>query len=153
MRLRGKFHRLIVRRAEPSDRAAWAGMLAKLHPGQSAAEFEAELAALPEDFVCFLACDDAGAPIGMIDAWIRNYAEGAPDLRAAYVEDLWVDDSYRRKGVARALLAAVEDWARGKGLNWLGSDAYIDNELSHAWHTAAGFAEIERLVVFGKPLR
>ena len=128
-------------------------MLAKLHPDQGAAEFEAEIATLPDDFVCFLALDGSGKPMGMIDAWIRNYAEGAPDLRAAYVEDLWVEPDYRRTGVARALLSAVEDWARAEGLNWLGSDALIDNEMSHAWHAAAGFDEIERLVVFGKPLR
>ena len=144
---------MIVRRAEAADRPIWAAMLAKLHRDQSAAEFEAEIAALPDDFVGFLAFDESGEPIGMIDAWIRNYAEGAPDLRAAYVEDLWVEPKHRRQGVAQALLAAVEEWARALGLNWLGSDALIDNEMSHAWHRASGFSEIERLVVFGKPLR
>ena len=143
---------MIVRQATAEDRPIWAAMLAKLHPEQSAAEFEAELAALPEHFVGFLALTDAGEPIGMIDAMLRNYAEGAPDFRAAYVEDLWVEPQHRHKGVATQLLAAVEEWARGRGLNWLGSDALLDNELSHAWHRSAGFDEIERLVVFGKPL-
>ena len=128
-------------------------MLERLHGGQSVAAFEAELATLPDDFICFLAFEDGGAPIGMVDAWIRNYAEGAPNLRAAYVEDLWVEPDHRRSGVARALLAAVEDWGRSRGLDWLGSDALIDNGLSHAWHKAVGFDEIERIVVFGKPLR
>ena len=41
---------------------------------------------------------------------------------------------------------------RNKGQNWLGSDALLDNARSHAWHIAAGFKEIERIVVFGKPL-
>ncbi len=90
--------------------------------------------------------------IGLIDARVRNYAEGAPQLRAAYVEDLWVDPAQRGAGVARELLRAVEDWARGEGLDWLGSDTWPDNSASIAWHQANGFAEIERLVVFGKPL-
>ena len=143
---------MIVRRAGPEDRPTWAAMLAKLHPEQRAAEFEAELATLPEHFVGFLALTDSGEPIGMIDAMIRNYAEGAPNFRAAYVEDLWIEPEHRRKGVATHLLAAVEEWAREQGLNWLGSDALLGNDLSHAWHRSAGFDEIERLVVFGKPL-
>ena len=146
---------MIVRRAGPADHPAWAAMLEKLHGGQPAAAFEAELeqfTRLPDPYVGFLAIDDDGSPIGMIDARVRNYAEGAPDLRAAYVEDLWIDEAHRRSGVASALLHAVETWARGEGLDWLGSDALPDNEESHAWHRANGFSEVERLVVFGKPL-
>ena len=129
-------------------------MLARLHGG-SQAQFEAELAqltALPEPYVCFLAFDDQGSPTGMIDARVRNYAEGAPNLRAAYVEDLWVEPDHRRMGVAKALLAAVEQWAVEQGSNWLGSDTELDNHLSQSWHSAAGFAEAERIVIFGKPL-
>lgn len=130
-------------------------MLARLHPGHGSADFEAEIAGyieLPDPYVCFLAFDDGGEPIGMIDARVRNYAEGAPNLTAAYVEDLWVEPMYRRSGVATALLAAVEEWATGEGFDWLGSDTQDDNQVSQAWHSKAGFAEIERIVVFGKPL-
>jgi aminoglycoside 6'-N-acetyltransferase I len=130
-------------------------MLARLHPDMTAPEWQEELAkliALPEPYVGFIAFTDDGKPIGMIDARERNYAEGAPQLRAAYVEDLWVDPQHRRKGVAGLLLKAVEDWARGQGFDWLGSDARLDNDESHSWHRASGFAETERLVVFGKPL-
>jgi aminoglycoside 6'-N-acetyltransferase I len=131
-------------------------MLARLHRNQSAAEFEREIAAftaLPEPYICFLAFSDDGDPIGMVDARVRNYAEGAPNLRAGYVEDLWVEPEHRRSGVALALVAAVEHWARGQGLDWLGSDTELGNVQSQTWHAAAGFEEIERIVVFGKPLR
>lgn len=130
-------------------------MLAQLHSDLSAGEFEAELARftkLPEPYVGFIAVGDSDKPIGLIDARIRNYAEGAPNLRAGYVEDLWVDPYHRGKGVATALLRAVEQWARDEGLDWLGSDARLDNSVSHSWHRANGFEETERLVVFGKPL-
>ena len=146
---------MIVRRATAEDLPVWAAMLASLHPDQTSAEFESELARfmhLPEPYVGFLAFTSGGEPIGMIDARIRNYAEGAPDLRAAYVEDLWVEPDHRGRGVARRLLAAVENWALEQGLNWLGSDTNLDNVLSRKWHASAGFAEIERIVVFGKPL-
>ena len=130
-------------------------MLARLHGDLSAAEFESELkrlTRLPEPYVGFIAFDGDDSPIGMIDARVRNYAEGAPNLRAAYVEDLWVDEAHRRAGVANALLDAVEDWARAEGLDWIGSDTWPDNYLSREWHKAAGFNEIEQLIVFGKPL-
>ena len=129
-------------------------MLARLHDDLTAEEFERELAIftkLPQPYVGFVAFDGDTA-VGMIDVRVRNYAEGAPDLCAPYVEDLWVDPDYRRQGVAARLLDAVEQWARAQGFAWLGSDARLDNAQSHDWHRASGFVETERLVVFGKPL-
>jgi aminoglycoside 6'-N-acetyltransferase I len=146
---------LIVRPAAPADYRAWAALLARLHPEQSAAEFEAEIAtlvALPEPYVAFLAFAEDGQPVGVVDARVRNYAEGAPGLAAPYVEDLWVEPEYRSRGVATHLLEAVEQWARQQGFRWLGSDTTIDNAASCAWHQMRGFAEIERIIVFGKPL-
>ena len=146
---------MIVRQAEAADHPIWAAMLAKLHPDQTTAEFERELAsltALAEPYVGFLAFADNGDPIGMVDARVRNYAEGAPNLRAGYVEDIWVEADHRRSGVGQALLAAVEEWARGQGLDWLGSDTETENTLSQDWHAAVGFHVEERLVIFGKAL-
>jgi aminoglycoside 6'-N-acetyltransferase I len=130
-------------------------MLARLHPHQDAEEFEREIqafASLEEPYICFLAFTGDNEPVAMIDARVRNYAEGAPNLRAAYVEDLWVDPQHRRRGVATALVQAVEQWARTQGHDWLGSDTELANELSQQWHSAAGFEEVERIVVFGKTL-
>ena len=133
----------------------WAAMLARLHDDLTAEQFEKELrrfTRLEQPYTGFLAFSDDGEPIGLIDARIRNYAEGAPNLRAAYVEDLWVQPEYRRIGVARLLLAAVEEWARAEGFDWLGSDTTPDNQLSRDWHRRMGFDEVEQLVVFGKRL-
>lgn len=144
-----------VRRAETDDFPTWALMLSRLHPETGEAEFLrqiVELVKLPEPYVAFVAFDAEGIPLGLLDARVRNYAEGSPDLCAAYIEDLWVEPHARHLGVARALLAAVEEWARAQGLRWLGSDTSPDNEASRAWHAAAGFDEICQLVVFGKPL-
>jgi aminoglycoside 6'-N-acetyltransferase I len=130
-------------------------MLARLHTDQNADEFEREIqafASLEQPYICFLAFTGDNQPIGMIDARVRNYAEGAPNLRAAYVEDLWVDSRHRRSGVATALVQAVEQWARTEGHDWLGSDTEFANELGQQWHAAAGFTEVERIVVFGKKL-
>jgi aminoglycoside 6'-N-acetyltransferase I len=148
-------HRWEVRRAGEVDFPIWAQMLASLHPETSEAEFLAELhelVALDDPYVAFLAFDAEGRAVGMIDARERNYAEDSPELRAGYVEDLWVTPPARNKGVARALLAAVEEWALAQGHCWLGSDTTLENFASQQWHAAVGFREVERLVVFGKPL-
>jgi aminoglycoside 6'-N-acetyltransferase I len=146
---------LIVRRATEADLPIWAAMLTRLHTDLTADEFESELrwfALLEQPYVGFLAFTLDGKPIGVIDARVRNYAEGAPNLRAAYVEDLWVEPAYRRTGVATALLAEVEQWARSHRFDWLGSDTTPDNQLSRHWHRQMGFEEVEQLVVFGKSL-
>ncbi len=89
--------------------------------------------------------------IGFAEVAVRSYAEGASGP-AAYLEGIWVDPAFRRRGAAMALLEAAEAWGKARGHSHLGSDADIDNAESHAWHRAAGFAEIERLVLFGKTI-
>ena len=147
---------MIVRRAGPADRPIWAAMLGRLHgPDTTSGQFQAEMGEwekLDEPLVCWLAFDADGTAVGMVDARVRNYAEGAPNGPAAYIEDLWVEEDWRRRGVAAALVEAVEDWAVARNLPWLGSDAELANADSHALHRALGFEEVERLVVFGKPL-
>ena len=137
---------MIVRPAREGDFAAWAAMRGRLWPGCEPVELEREPPQLG------LIAEVEGRPIGFAEASVRNYAEGAPPGPAAWLEGIWVEPDWRRRGVASALLAAVEHWAQGQGLSHLGSDALLDNDASHRWHAAVGFGEVERLVVFGKPL-
>lgn len=147
---------MLIRAAGSHDHQIWARMLAQLHaPHGSQAEFLMEIREwleLPEPMHCWLAFDEDGEAIGFIDAGIRNFAEGAPHGHTPYIEDIWVDPRYRKDGVARRLVEAVEDWARAEGYDWLGSDAELTNESAHGFHEAMGFEEMERLVVFGKRL-
>jgi len=137
---------VIVRPAGPDDREAWAAMRARLWPEEDP---EALAEELPDAVEIGFVAEAEGRPVGFIELAVRNYAEGA-NGPAPYVEGIWVEPDRRRRGVARALLAAAEEWARREGYGHLGSDALLDNEASDAWHRAAGFAEVERLVVFGK---
>jgi aminoglycoside 6'-N-acetyltransferase I len=58
----------------------------------------------------------------------------------------------RRQGVGRALIAAVEVWARKQGLKELGSDTELENGSSIAAHAALGFEPTQRLQCFRKRL-
>jgi aminoglycoside 6'-N-acetyltransferase I len=141
---------MIVRPAGEPDFAAWAAMRRRLWPDEDPAELDRELPGEPGTIG--LVAESEGRLVGFAEASVRNYAEGAAGP-AAYLEGIWVEPEHRRRGLARALLAAVEQWGRDLGLAHLGSDALLGNDVSHRWHEAAGFAEVERLVVFGKPLR
>ena len=146
---------MIVRPVREADFAAWAAMRRKLWSDIDPDELEGEFAGLLADeppYLAFVAELGDGALAGFAEASVRSVAEGGPDGPAAYLEGIWVEPEHRRRGVARALLAAAEDWARGRGLTHLGSDALLDNEASHRWHREAGFGEVVRLVVFGKRL-
>ena len=72
--------------------------------------------------------------------------------RVAYLEGLYVEPEYRRRGVAAALVRAVEPWAREQGCSELASDTTIDNDVSAAVHRALGFDEVERIICFRKDL-
>jgi len=101
--------------------------------------------------VAFVAERSTGGRLcGMVEASIRPFANGVDEQPCAFVEGWWVDADMRRGGVGRALIAAVEDWARQRGFLQLGSDALIDNEVSYIAHLALGFEERERTINFRK---
>lgn len=61
--------------------------------------------------------------------------------RAWLLNDLFVADSARRQGVARALLDAAAEFARGEGAAGLMLETGRDNEPARALYRAAGWNE------------
>jgi aminoglycoside 6'-N-acetyltransferase I len=114
------------------------------------AESEAMLA--DPDQVVFVAPRAEGGLYGFVEAGVRAFANGVDEHPCAFVEGWWVDADARRGGIGRALIEAVEHWARARGFTELGSDAELDNLLSHRAHHALGFEERERVVYFRKRL-
>jgi aminoglycoside 6'-N-acetyltransferase I len=127
-------------------------MRAALWPDEDPAELADDLDDLLADptQVAFVAERDDGRLCGFAEASVRRYANSNDESPCAFLEGWWVDADVRRAGVGRALLAAVEDWARGQGFTELGSDALLDNTLGHQVHRALGFEERERVVYFRK---
>ncbi|MEO7823064.1 MAG: aminoglycoside 6'-N-acetyltransferase [Gemmatimonadaceae bacterium] len=89
---------------------------------------------------------------GFAEVGTRPYADGCDSSPVAYLEGWYVDEDSRRRGVGRALVDAATAWARGQGLREFASDALLENQLSHRAHEAVGFTEVERLVIFRRPL-
>jgi aminoglycoside 6'-N-acetyltransferase I len=70
----------------------------------------------------------------------------------AFLEGIYVEPAFRRTGVARQLVQAVEDWAKLAGCSELASDTDIANVASQQLHNALGFSETQRVVYFRKLL-
>ena len=91
-------------------------------------------------------------PVGMIEARIRDYGEGCETSPVGYIEGWFVQEEFRGKGIAGALTQAAENWAREKGCTEMGSDTWLENEVSIRAHLKMGYVEVERLVHFVKQL-
>ena len=76
----------------------------------------------------------------------------APLPRKLFWEGIYVREDFRRRGVARELLAACEQWARKQGCREFASDCELTNRESERFHRALGFGEAGRISCFVKKL-
>ncbi len=142
---------IAVREAGPADAPALIALRGRLWDDAGTAESLAEARRLP-GYRAWLAWDGGNA-VGFAEATLRSYADALPvGLPAPYLEGLFVRRRWRRAGVGRLLVAAVEAWARAHGSAWLASDALVSNRRSRRVHRALGFAETGRIVTFAKRL-
>jgi aminoglycoside 6'-N-acetyltransferase I len=85
---------------------------------------------------------------------LRNdFVEGATSYPIAYLEGIYVKESYRKTGIATQLIQRAEQWAKENGSSQLASDVEIDNEQSIQFHKKSGFLEENRIVCFLKDLK
>jgi aminoglycoside 6'-N-acetyltransferase I len=107
----------------------------------------------PRRYGNFIACSAGGEPQGFVEVALRSdHVNGTESSPVAFLEGLYVAPAQRRRGLARALVARAEQWARAQGCSEFASDALLQNTASHAMHGALGFAETERVVYFRKRL-
>lgn len=139
-----------VRPYEARDLDEWRRMRFLLWPEQGPDDLNAWRARI--DAVILVAERGSGGLCGFAEAGARAWAEGCTTHPVAYLEGWFVDADVRRQGVGAALLAAVEEWARLAGYRELGSDADVDNLVSHRAHAALGFTDLGRQVLFRKDL-
>ena len=58
----------------------------------------------------------------------HDYVEGCKSSPVGYLEGIVVDAQFRKHGIARALCAECEQWAKDKGCKEFASDCEITNE-------------------------
>ena len=125
-----------------------------LWPAHTVDEMRAEMAELraDESSPVFVAERVDGTLGGFVEAGLRKYADGCDTSPVGYIEGWYVDADLRGQGIGRALVRAAEQWALERGCLEMGSDTWIDNEVSYRAHLAIGYEEAERLIHFKKRL-
>jgi len=144
---------IALRPLTEADKDLWARFRHALWPEGSLEEHARDVARLlgGGDYWGFVALRD-GEPVGFAEIAIRRYANGCESQPVPFLEGIWVEPAFRRQGIAARLVADIEGFVKGLGFREIGSDAQIENRVSHAAHAAWGFAETERVVYFRKIL-
>jgi aminoglycoside 6'-N-acetyltransferase I len=144
----------MIRQANAKDLPALAELACRLWPDHSLEEMEAELArimAKPEA-AFFLAFHQERA-VGFAQCQLRHdYVEGTDSSPVGYLEGIFVAEDRRHQGIAKALLAACEGWARDQGCAEFASDCELSNVDSLRFHLKVGFLEAGRVICFTKKL-
>src|SRR5688572_21974847 len=111
----------MVRAFEPTDWREWSRMRCALWPHHSVAEHQAEMTAWPArpDAAIFVCSRESGGLSGFAELDTRPYVDGCRTSPVAILEGWYVDADCRGSGVGRALVDAVEAWARARGLHEL----------------------------------
>ena len=145
---------MLIRPIEERDVDEWLRMRLMLWPDYTIDEMRAEMATLrvDESTATFVADRGDGVLGGFLEAGQRKYAEGCDTTPVGYIEGWYVDADLRVQGIGRALVQTAEQWARDRGCVEMGSDTWIDNEVSYRAHLALGYEEAERLIHFNKRL-
>ena len=145
-----------IARAEAADAADWTAMRTALWPSGGNSAHASDIAQLLEDAgdtINLIARDAEGAAQGFAEAALRHdYVNGCKTSPVAFLEGIFVTPEARGQGVARALVGAIEAWAREQGCTEFASDAAPENFASLDMHRALGFEETQRVVFFRKML-
>lgn len=85
---------------------------------------------------------DAGAPVGYIVLTLGYSLEYGG--RDAFVDDLFIRESHRGRGLGRRALAALLDAARALGVRAVHLEVARDNVAAKALYATFGFADNDR---------
>lgn len=144
----------MIRAAVPADAALAAGLALRLWPGHTEEELTAEMAELisSSEAVIFLAFEECRA-VGFAQVQLRrDYVEGTTSSPVGYLEGIYVEETYRRRGIASRLTAAGEQWSAEQGCREFASSCEADNLLSAQFHRGAGFQDAGCIQCFVKSL-
>jgi aminoglycoside 6'-N-acetyltransferase I len=142
-----------IRVATHSDIQGWVDLRAQLWNDtsldQHRDEAEMMLSKSPDESIVFLDIVDGGDIRAFAEAALRHdHVNGCETSPVAFLEGIFVRREVRGVGIGGLLLKSVQAWAHERGCAELASDAHLDNVASHAFHTALGFTETDRVVYF-----
>ena len=120
------------REAVLTDAKEIAALASKMWTSHTVEELAEGFSAARNDPDCavFLMTDGDKA-VGFAQCGLRyDYVEGTIGSPVGYLEGIFVEESYRKQGCAKQLLAFCEQWAKEKNCTEFVSDCELDNEVS-----------------------
>jgi ribosomal protein S18 acetylase RimI-like enzyme len=127
----------------------------EIKPGPEIGKHYTELliSAVTERNGCLIMARADAGPVGFACAWIAR--DDDPLIRDdarihAYVSDIFVDRSWRRRGIASLLMDELEAKMRSRGCSRIRVCSKAANHLAVACYTACGYRPYE--IVFAKRL-
>jgi predicted N-acetyltransferase YhbS len=136
---------MIVRRATTADSEALAGLIAILGHRADAADLPARIAGVEAAPGLVLVAVDQGEVLGMVS--VQRLVLIHRTTPVAFLSTLSVQEKSRRSGIARALVAAVEEQARGWGCETVELTSRNDRQEAHRFWEALGFEARSRKFV------
>ncbi|WP_051359523.1 aminoglycoside 6'-N-acetyltransferase [Paucisalibacillus globulus] len=88
-------------------------------------------------------------PVAFMHLSIRvDYVQGCESSPTGYLEGVYVNPDFRKRGISTALFNEGKKWLLEKGCKQIGSDMEEGNQNSYLFHRSVGFKEAGRLVTF-----
>lgn len=98
-----------------------------------------------DDAVVYVAdANGAGGLVGVAFGLLRAMPAFPVFVQQRYgvLDGLVVDDAWRRRGIGKQLVRAVESWARGLGAPWLEMNVYEFNVEARRFYEALGYGAL-----------
>lgn len=128
-----------VRQATPVDATALARLLDRFDGmGAAPEQVAARMLACQGVLTTFL-CEVDGEAAGFACLRLVPHLQG--DDLYAELTDMFVETPFRRRGVARALIARIEAAAQAAGASEVVLNTGFDNEIAQAAYRTAGYVE------------
>ena len=144
----------MIVRAKKEDALAVAGLAVQMWEDNVPEELAAELSEMidSDDGTIYVAKENEQI-VGFAQCQLRHdYVEGTKSSPVGYLEGIFVKEEHRKKGIAKELLRACENWALEKGCQEFASDCELENQTSLKFHMSVGFEEANRVICFTKKL-
>jgi GNAT superfamily N-acetyltransferase len=99
--------------------------------------------------IATMSARDEGVIVGYVTAVIKNH-QHTKDSKMALMDSIYVEDSYRNKGVAKDLIIEMEESLIDAGVEWFNA-TFRDEATAEGVLGGLGYAKVE--CVFGKSLK
>lgn len=123
---------------EQVEAGAWLADRAKERARAEIEELLPAGLATPNQYLYHLVTKEEKAPVGVLWILLRE----RNDQKEAFIEDIVIFDTFRRRGYAKQALSALEELAKGMGINKIRLQVFGHNLNARDLYEKCGFQTI-----------